>query len=413
MQVLSTLNYKEIDWQNLLKKTGFILLVLFYLNSLISKSGVNIFGGLVLLISFIYILFYKKDIIKNNNFLLILLLPYVLGFLLSFFSLSGLQGGLAFLNRYKFILMLIPLTAFIEDKKNLDYLFAALVVSAAIASLYAFYMYITKNDFRSFLVVGRYGDMLVVVILLNIVFYFFNGFRNEKKHKIINIANLMLIGFFILCLILNFNRGSWLGFFFGIVLFALIYNKKLLILIIIGLLSITIMPNKYTFKKDIISIIDTSNNYSNNVRLNLWKAGIDFAPKYLFFGTGAKNAMEPFKKYLLSKHKDYQEKYQLAMEFSGNFHNSYLQIIIEAGIIYFLMYLISLFYILIKILKNSRKVKHEERRYIITAVISTIGFFIPQFFHGELYSYGMNVYYLTLFGGCFAINKYIYWFRRN
>lgn len=416
MTGLSALKDIGIDRQGLLRKAGLSFLILFYLFSFISKSAVNIMGGLLLLISLIYIGCFKRDIIRNNRYLLILLLPYFIGFFLSFFSLAGFNGALGFLNRYKFILMLIPLTAFIENKKNLNYMFAALATSAVVASVYVIYNHINFHGFKSFLVIGRFADMLVVVILVNIVFFFKTDFGDIKKNLIFKGVNFVVTGLFVWCLLLTYIRGAWLGFFFAIAVFAIFFCRKLLVLLAIGVLLITVMPIKNnafnTLKSEVVSIIDTENDVSNVERLHIWKTGLDFSRDYLCFGTGAKNAEEAFKTFWSSKSEEYQKKYHHAAKYSGNMHNSYLQIIVESGIFYFLMYCIGLLYVLTRILKNMKKVKNNEKSYIIIALISTIGFLVPQFFHGELYSYGVNTYYMTLFGACFITNGYVNWYGK-
>jgi len=399
----------KINWQNLLRKAGLILLVLFYLSCFTSKTGIDITGGLLLLMALVCIIFFKRDIIKNNGFLLILLLPYLIGFLLSFFSLDGFNAALNFLNRHRFILILIPLTTFIKNDKDLNYIFAAVEISALAGALYGIYqMYIIGEsiyDFKSFLAIGRFADMLVVVILINIVFLFKPVLAETKKELILKRANIVLTSLFIFSLLLTCQRGSWLGFFFAITAFALVYKRKLLVLILIAILFIVVVPYGNFFKKELVSITDTKTCVSNVARLHLWKVGLDFSKGYLFFGTGVKNVDEPLKRFFLSKPGEYQERYKYAAKYYGNLHNSYLQILVESGIFYFASYFISLFFILIQISKNMKKVKTNEKRYITIAFISTVGFLISQFFHGELFSYGVNIYYMTLFSACFVANK--------
>ncbi len=401
----------------LLENAGFMLLLLFYLCSAISKSGTNICGGLVLLASFVYIVFYQRDIFRNNGFLLILIVPYIIGFFLTFFSMHSEKAVFCFLNQYKFTLMFIPLTVFIMDRSKLNWAYTGLVVSVLVTVIFGLLIYAVeaRHGLKHAFVIGRLADLLIVVMSLNIILLFKQELSSKPKTFLFKALNAFLFIIFLVCMVLTKVRGAWVGLAAAIVVFAFFYKRSLLILFLAGILFVFAVPANNTYKKEFKSIFDFTYTKKNTEgkkrttatfsRLHMWKTGYDFAKEHLLFGTGTEHAGEAFKEYFYSKPETYQEQYCLALRNPGNFHNSYLQIFVESGLIFFILYIGSLLWIIIWIIRHAWKKENRDNIYLITPIIASVGFLIPQLFHGELYSYSVNAYYLTLFGACFTIKS--------
>jgi O-antigen ligase len=153
------------------------------------------------------------------------------------------------------------------------------------------------------------------------------------------------------------------------------------------------------------SIVETDDNGSNSARLHLWKTGWDFSKQNVVFGTGAKASKELFVEFFYEQPVGYQEKYYLSINYPGEFHNSYMQVYVETGAIFFFLYLFSFMFPLFVMFKKVNKVQVDDKKYLVAALVVSTSFLTVQVFHGELYSYGSAVFYLVLFSGCFVLNK--------
>ncbi|MCP3921462.1 MAG: O-antigen ligase family protein [Desulfobacterales bacterium] len=390
----------EINWEKGIQKTGFILIILLCISLFISKAAINGFLLLLIILSLIYIVSYERKFFIEKKYVTILLATYIIGFFLSCFSHSGFEGSGQFLNQFKFMLTILPFAVFVRNKNSLKVLIVALTISAILAVLYGLFKGQFSTVFNGKHPVGRTADMLMLVILINSVLVF-----NLRKKLPIRIFLGISIPILIYATIMTESRGAWVGWFLGSVFYILFFKRKLILPFILIILLISIIFNNKTDRFN--SIANTNTNHSNVSRLNLWVTGIEFSKENLFFGTGIKKGKELYQKFLSSKPMEYQEKYKNAFLYTHDFHNSFLEIFIKNGLIFFTLFMSSLFYIIYTQIKNYKKLSDDESLYVIAALTSTIGFFATQCFHTELISYGAIIFYLILFSGCLVVNPYL------
>ena len=407
---------KKFDGELVLRRVGLTTLALFFLIVFESKALINVLGGLSLLFSFFYIWIYDKQILQNNRYLLLFIVPYLIGFLLSFLSHSGAVGAFAFLDRFKFMLLMLPLATFVKSRKDLHILLAMCFISATVAVCYGIYTKQPYGVFQGFYKIGRTSDMMMVASLT--AFVYFAQSRFIFSIKSVGFKFLMASGtaFFAWAVMMSEIRGSWLGLGIGCISFicllllfhrrALVFNVLVVIFIIISVIYLgNIGSNIDRISSQFESIVETQNNESNEARLHLWKTGWDFSKDHFVFGTGAKQSKEMFVDFFNAQPDDYQKKYHFAIKYPGEYHNSYMQIHVETGIIFFFVYMASITYLLFVILRNIRRVQLKEQKYLIAAVITSAAFLFTQIFHSELYHYGSTVFYLVLFSGCYVLNQ--------
>jgi O-antigen ligase len=410
---------KIINHGLILSRVGFSIVALLFFVVFLSKPLMNLFSATSLLLSFFYIFLYEKDFLLKNKYLLLFIPIYLIGFLLSFLSKSDENGVFSFLGQFRFMLLILPLAVFVRKKNQLNIVLGILFLSATISIFYGIYDEQPYGLFRGFHSLGRTADMMIIVCLSALVFFVQGEFYLNKKSILIKSITVLLVAFFTWAILMSEMRGSWLGFFIGGILFLLlmlIFKRKLLALTSISLISFVIIlmytgnigdiKNKLDrINGQIESIFETENNYSNEARLHLWVTGLDFSKEHFLFGTGTKNAEKMFKAFFHSQPEKYQQKYRYAMDNSNSFHNSYIQIIVETGIIFFTLFITSIFYIFFIIIKNMNKVKREEQKYLVAAIVTSSAFMSVQVFHNELYSYGSTPFYLLLFSACFILNE--------
>lgn len=415
MLVLRNVNY---DGEILLRKAGLTTVILFTLIVFQSKALINVLGALAIFLSFGYILLYDRKIFRSNPYLLLFLVPFGIGFLFAFLSTTGAMGALAFLTRFKFMLLILPLAVFVKEKQDLHLLLAAFTLSAVVAVGYGIWRGQEYSEFSGFLVIGRTADMMTVAFLSTLVYSTHSHFSLVTKATIFKCFLLLISALFGWALLMSEMRGSWLGASIGCVLLfvvLMIFHRKALIFIVAVVIVITsvvyftniggVKSNISKINHQVESMVDTEDNHSNNARLHLWRTGWDFSKQQFIFGTGAKKSLNVFMEFFMQQPEDYQKKYSLATQYAGNYHNSYLQIHIETGFIFILVYTSSLLYTLFIIMKNVKKVKFNDQKYLLAAVIASVAFMITQIFHSDLYHYGSTAFYLVLFSGCYILNK--------
>jgi O-antigen ligase len=390
--------------QRFFEKTGFVLYVLFAFSFFVSKAAVNIAGSLLLLLALIYLVAYKKyDVFTGQRFMAALLAPLLVGFVMSFFSLSGMSGPLAFLSRYRFFLMVVPFAMFIREKKQLDTLFVVLNVSGCIGAAYGFvYGWMTQapHYFSGFHHIGRNSDLLASICLLDIVILFEYVTQNIRSNYLIRAGLLLATTLILGAVIAIGERGAWVGFYMGLVVYATVFNWRMLIpALALTVLAIVMVYSEPLIMERFRSIKDLEK--SNQTRIQIYLTGIDYIiDSHLVVGTGAKNTEKDFKDFMARQPEDYQKKYPLVNTIPGNFHNSFLQMAAEGGGVFLLSYLAGLIYLIYQMWKNLKPRGHSMRVYSLSAIIVTIGACVTYSFHGELYRYGGLVYHLVLVAGC-------------
>ncbi len=397
-----------------LEALGVTFLSLLFITSFESKALINIFFLLSFLTSIIYIVFFDKSFFSKNKYVWLFIGPYILGFILGFLSEYGVIGSVEFLQRFKFMLLILPLACFVKSKKEMIFLLIMVYTSAFIAVFYGIYKNQPYGNFYGFHNIGRTADMLVVLLLSSLAYITQSRFTFTLRS---NVEKLILLGAaltFAWAVVMTEMRGAWLGVSVGLLFLTLglfFLKRKWLafnMLVLIIITSMTFLKtdnNTDRIKNQIESVIETQSNVSNETRLHLWKTGWDFSKKQFFFGTGAKESKDMFIDFFNEQKDSYQKRYHYAMDHPGDYHNSYLQIYIETGIVFFIIYITSIAVCLLYFIKRIQKTQFEDRKYLLAAIVSSLAFLFIQFFHSELYSYGATSFYLIIFSAFYVLNE--------
>ncbi len=137
------------------------------------------------------------------------------------------------------------------------------------------------------------------------------------------------------CLIFTWSRGAWLGLLIAMMIFLLMYSKKVLVLGLFGILAIPFLP--FVLPQSILNrflsignLGDTSTSY----RVHIWEGTFSMLRDHFLGGIGVGTGVfgEVYPRYALS-----------GIETAPHSHNLYLQILTETGIIGFLLFVIFLF----------------------------------------------------------------------
>jgi O-antigen ligase len=408
-----------------LDQIGLTLFLLLAFSIFISKAAVNIIYSLLLLLSIFACTREKFRVrISRNRNAAYFMIPLAAGCFLSLFSMSGIQGPIEFLIRYRFLFLFVPYFLFIPSRKTLLLLLTAMNIGAFVGMVYAAAYTDLTNPFGSvygFHKFGRHSDMLFSLGLSNMT-YFAVKLKSKKNPGIQGRTNVLeetvsfirsmgkcewfygLMGFNTVLILITIlfigQRAAYLGLYFGLTVLLFLYSRRLLILLFLLTLVAPLFMPEYVIERT-RTIIDPQMT-SNAERIRLLEIGTDFiSEKNLFFtGAGVESVEPGLKAFLETKNPEYQKRYGEVLKlYPDNLHSSYLQMAVEAGVVFLIFYMGSLIVLSVKILRT-----HEfSQTFVLScAVVLFAGFGLSQLFHEEFFRYGGLVFFLCFYGSCMA-----------
>ena len=335
--------------QNIYNKIGELGVYIYTLSLFISKSGVNIGLGFLLLAFLLYLWDRKKINLTTEEkyiFVILVLLP-----IFSLFSAGGTHSFQRALEKsYRYLpIFYIPL--FITSERVIKIILSLFSLSIFISFINGIFFYkklkwnfnvrflsFSSNTLDEAHILAM-GSMLILVA---IVYYI-----KERKYIFTSLFTLTLI-LAVVALVMTQGRGAWIGFIAAlfVVLFLLFRNKKLFVIVTIllclsgyGAINSKVLENNKYIKR--IEGITNTEATSPKVRLLLWESSIDMFKNNLSFGVGRDNAgkyaleyMEKNNKYDEMEHK-WAKAHLKEIAGSGNLHSMYFTSLAEEGILAF------------------------------------------------------------------------------
>lgn len=268
--------------------------------------------------------------------------------------------------------------------RNKRLLFAAislLAVAALLVSLYGIYQQVTGNfvetaswidaemfnesTARIYSTLGNpnvLGEYLIfaVVISLGMLYY--------MKKPVYKLASLGILGISGLCMLLTQSRGAWLGLLLALGVFALMRDRRLLILAVAMVLIMpAVLPETVITRfLSIGSLADSSTSY----RVNIWLACLTMLKTVWLTGIGP--GVDSFR-YI------YQEYAFNAVE-APHSHNLYLQVIIDFGVVGLILLLAMLIIFFKYLLSTVRRSRDNFMKTMAAALAAGMfGFLIQGF----------------------------------
>lgn len=335
----------------------------------------------LIFVSFVFIitLIYKKDFYLYKNFIHIPIILYLVLIVIATFTSINISGSFRdlaiHLSAISFVFVMINS---IKTKQSFNNLLSILVFTATIVALYGIFQYIVGVDIekkwvdvtnnpeiktRVFSVFGNpniLAEYLIMCTPISIALFW-----NTKKlfKKVIFLVTTLIL---FITIVLTFSRGGWIGFAFGIFVFVILVEKKLLLsLIPISLISVFILPQSIVSRIQTIgSLKDSSNAY----RVKIWKITLDVIRDHWITGVGF--GYIPFKQTF--------ETYIRTMPVY-HAHNTFLETIAEVGFTGFIIFSIMLFVIYKYGIKT---IKVTEDKFIKVVMAGLLASFSSILFHG-------------------------------
>lgn len=378
------------------KKIIFSIIFLYILSLFISKFGISLFGGILAIYSIYY--FFKND--KPKDFIL----PFfilILGLILQCFSLGGFKSFIIFSYKNYFLLILPLVPILLKDIKE-NYIVNTVASSLFIGILKSFYNFYKDYNLQysssirvdSFFDIMRWGIILVMGLLIIL------PYLNKKR---IFLWIVFFLG--IISLALNNSRGPILSLILGIIIFIILKKKiKLGIGILVVLISaffILKSTNVLNQFSDRMESINNTKSGGNAARIFMWKKGMSFMTgslkenkKIFFFGTGINNRKKIFEKYLIENtdYKELNDDVKVAVSFDDS-HNAYINMFVQTGFIFTIIYYIMLLYYTIMVFINYFKYKHSST---LSSFLAVIAFYFCGIFYGYSFTYETFTFFFIL-----------------
>ena len=366
--------------QNIYNKIGELGVYIYTLSLFISKSGVSIGLGFLVLAFLLYLWDKRKiNLTTEEKYILVILI------LLPIFSLFSAGRTYSFQRAleksYRYIgLFFIPYFLY-KDRvvKIVLSLFSFSIIISFINGI-LYYKKLKWNfnvRFLSFssntLDEAHILAMGSMLILVAIIYYI-----KERKYIFTLLFTLTLI-LAVAALVMTQGRGAWLGFGAGlfVISFFLFKSKKIFIAITILtlLLGYGSINSKALENNRYIKRFESIKNKDNS-RILLWKSGIEMYKANPIFGVGRDNAgdysLEYMKNHFKEQKPNYFSKKMLELAGAGNLHSLYVTSLAEEGILsipFIGMFLFILY-------KQIRYCLTRERDFNFYLVVGTMGILV-------------------------------------
>ena len=366
--------------QSIYNKIGELGVYIYTLSLFISKSGVSIGLGFLVLAFLLYLWDKRKiNLTTEEKYILVILI------LLPIFSLFSAGRTYSFQRAleksYRYIgLFFIPYFLY-NDRvvKIVLSLFSLSIIISFINGILCYkklkwnfnirFLSFSSNTLDEAHILAM-GSMLILVA---IVYYI-----KERKYIFTLLFTFTLI-LAVSALVMTQGRGAWLGFGAGlfVVSFFLFKRKKIFIAITIltlllgygGINSKALENNRYIKRFESIKNKDNS-------RILLWKSGIEMYKANPIFGVGRNNAgdysLEYMKNHFKGQKSNYFSKRMMELAGAGNLHSLYITSLAEEGILsipFIGMFLFILY-------KQIRYCLTRERDFNFYLVVGTMGMLV-------------------------------------
>ncbi|RKD25317.1 O-antigen ligase [Caminicella sporogenes DSM 14501] len=317
----------------------------------------------------------KLKITKIDGPLLLFSLTILMS---SVFSITLVQS-IKELFYYISIILAVFMISKSFDKKKLNYLLLCFLLAAVLVSIIGIHQYMigdmghqswVDKKVNPDLKARAYSTMdnpnilaeyLVIACSMGLVLFI------DSK----NFLRKVLVGIFtavnVLCLLLTFSRGGWVGFAIAVLIIILFEENRLIpIGMLIGIISLFFLPEVVIDRiKSIGNLHDSSNAY----RFLIWSAALKMFKDFWLSGVGLGYGafIKAYPNYMLAGVK------------AAHAHNMYLQVAIETGILGLLTFLYSVLKAygigILNILKSNDK-------FFKRLSVASIGALSGLLFHG-------------------------------
>ena len=194
-----------------------------------------------------------------------------------------------------------------------------------------------NNEITSTLGHPNHLAAYLLTVLPFILFRFLGG--NGRGTRLFSILTI-IAG--VLCLILTFARGGWMGIVFSFFLYAYIIDKRFFLILLLILIGFPLISTNTLINK--IESFTSPDSYGQ--RVFAWQASVNMIKDRPVFGHGVHTFYRLYPEYKGPK----------ASELLSHAHNIFLDIWVECGTVGIILFILIIVNIIYRVLKTDRDV---------------------------------------------------------
>ena len=384
----------------IINKVGFIFCLLTGVSLFLSEKFENNVVIPLLLLTFVVSMFFKKnrkDFFSKIDvkFSVLLVVFVVMSFIIAAFD-GGIGSRLDNYNlRY---LIFFPLAYFINDNKRIFNFLKSFLFGGTIILILAIINFIKNyNEWAhplgfeyprvtAILTVQDFANIMCVILLYLMSFLLFYKNEDNKKNKMIKIYLAIMSILVLFIVIVNRSKMVYISLL-PTILYIMYKKRKRYVLAAILMCFTGYFALPVSISNRIQYIVKYKNDPSSNLRVIFWKTGAEAFKQKPLYGWRA----EERKKFNLDYYKktgvsDYVYKYfltgnKLRTQHYVASHNSYLQYLLDFGILGFVFFILIIINLLIKLFKINFY-KYDRNTKITAFEIGTKVSFIAWIIQG-------------------------------
>lgn len=384
----------------IINKAGFIFCLLTGVSLFLSEKFENNVVIPLLLLAFAVSMFFKKnrkDFFSKIDvkFSVLLVVFVVMSFIIAAFD-GGIGSRLDNYNlRY---LIFFPLAYFINDNKRIFNFLKSFLFGGTIILILAIINFIKNyNEWAhpvgfeyprvtAILTVQDFANIMCIILLYLMSFLLFYKNEDNKKNKMIKIYLAIMSILVLFIVIVNRSKMVYISLL-PTVLYIMYKKRKRYVLAAILMCFAGYFALPVSISNRIQYIVKYKNDPSSNLRVIFWKTGAEAFKQKPLYGWRA----EERKKFNLDYYKktgvsDYVYKYfltgnKLRTQHYVASHNSYLQYLLDFGILGFVFFILIIINLLIKLFKINFY-KYDRNAKITAFEIGTKVSFIAWIIQG-------------------------------
>lgn len=384
----------------IINKVGFIFCLLTGVSLFLSEKFENNVVIPLLLLTFAVSMFFKKnrkDFFSKIDvkFSVLLVVFVVMSFIIAAFD-GGIGSRLDNYNlRY---LIFFPLAYFINDNKRIFNFLKSFLFGGTIILILAIINFIKNyNEWAhpvgfeylrvtAILTVQDFANIMCIILLYLMSFLLFYKNEDNKKNKMIKIYLAIMSILVLFIVIVNRSKMVYISLL-PTILYVMYKKRKRYVLAAILMCFTGYFALPVSISNRIQYIVKYKNDPSSNLRVIFWKTGAEAFKQKPLYGWRA----EERKKFNLDYYKkigvsDYVYKYfltgnKLRTQHYVASHNSYLQYLLDFGILGFVFFILIIINLLIKLFKINFY-KYDRNTKITAFEIGTKVSFIAWIIQG-------------------------------
>ena len=384
----------------IINKVGFIFCLLTGVSLFLSEKFENNVVIPLLLLTFVVSMFFKKnrkDFFSKIDvkFSVLLVVFVVMSFIIAAFD-GGIGSRLDNYNlRY---LIFFPLAYFINDNKRIFNFLKSFLFGGTIILILAIINFIKNyNEWAhpvgfeyprvtAILTVQDFANIMCIILLYLMSFLLFYKNEDNKKNKMIKIYLAIMSILVLFIVIVNRSKMVYISLL-PTILYIMYKKRKRYVLAAILMCFAGYFALPVSISNRIQYIVKYKNDPSSNLRVIFWKTGAEAFKQKPLYGWRA----EERKKFNLDYYKktgvsDYVYKYfltgnKLRTQHYVASHNSYLQYLLDFGILGFVFFILIIINLLIKLFKINFY-KYDRNTKITAFEIGTKVSFIAWIIQG-------------------------------